>query len=510
MEEVVDAEREWGERTLPVNPFDNKDSASRSDRKKKKKKRRKKKNRKLYTSEEISETETLLDELLSFEDEDVTPKKMIPVSEDFCDEDSLGVAKSSNQNGINPFNDLEEEEDYGNEYDKEGYDELLGKKKSLIAIGLQTREKTGHSNQCTDGNSFMGNAEQEKKSKNSAISIKQRKETEQMIQDAVINPFESEGESVKPASSNQAENIANRKRHQPDTHPFEKSENVGNDAELERNVLDENSSVDSENEINSHNPFDDEVKDSDEMTSEDETEKESRYVLVKKGSYERIVAFSTQNPADERINRQSSHDMSGGSAPETELDEGEESDEDIVESSKRLLRMADKRLQYQQHNDEIKQLKAQIATMKSQAEAMSEQRRRAIETKCDLVLAQTEMERCHEQELICRDDEMKDMKKYVQEIVEKGAMNEVNFMNEISSLSKAIHDLKEKHRDELREKDYMIAQLEMKMNNAKTQSARGSSQAAFKSRFLEKIEESSECTSVSTDTAPQPTVVASA
>lgn len=153
-------------------------------------------------------------------------------------------------------------------------------------------------------------------------------------------------------------------------------------------------------------------------------------------------------------------------------DESEDDDEDIVESSKRLLRMADQRIQYQQHSDEVHDLKATILEMESKAEAMAEQLRRAMDTKCDLVLAQNEMERCHEQNLIAKDDEIKDMRKYVQELLDAQARSELNFMNEISSLARTLELVNAKHEKEIKEKDAQIAELEYKMHSMKTGSIR--------------------------------------
>lgn len=173
--------------------------------------------------------------------------------------------------------------------------------------------------------------------------------------------------------------------------------------------------------------------------------------------------------------------------PATKTKSHEDSDdEDIVESSKRLLRMADQRIQYQQHSDEVQDLKATIDRMNGQAEAMAEQLRRAVETKCDLVLAQNEMERCHEQDLIAKDDELKDMRMYIQELLDTQAKSELNFMNEISSLARKIEVQDAKHKEECEEKDARIAELERKIRLMKTGSVRGnSSREAFKSRFMD-------------------------
>lgn len=165
-------------------------------------------------------------------------------------------------------------------------------------------------------------------------------------------------------------------------------------------------------------------------------------------------------------------------------DEEEESDEgDIIESSRRLLRCVDQRIQYQQQNDDVRQLKAQLKQMKTQAEAMAEQLRRAVETKCDLVLAQNEMERNHEQGLIAKDAELKDLRLYIQEILEQQAQSELNFMNEISSLARQMEFDKKKHAREIENKESKISKLENKIDSMRVTSAPDSPIESFRSRF---------------------------
>eukprot|EP00934_Nitzschia_sp_Nitz4_P005648 Nitzschia sp. Nitz4//scaffold139_size61406//42766//43917//NITZ4_006463-RA/size61406-processed-gene-0.70-mRNA-1//1//CDS//3329535861//5638//frame0 len=179
-----------------------------------------------------------------------------------------------------------------------------------------------------------------------------------------------------------------------------------------------------------------------------------------------------------------------GRAPPSREDPA--NDEDVVESSKRLLRMADQRLQYQQKSDETKKLKETITVMKRQAEAMSEQLRRAVETKCDLVLAQTEMERCHEQNLIAKDDEIRDMKLYAQELLDAQAQNDLKFMNEISVISRKLEAAQSKHKHEIDAKDFKIAQLEAKVKQLQMESGRPESvHGAFRSRFIDAANTSS-------------------
>uniref|UniRef100_A0A7S4EN08 Uncharacterized protein n=1 Tax=Pseudo-nitzschia australis TaxID=44445 RepID=A0A7S4EN08_9STRA len=176
------------------------------------------------------------------------------------------------------------------------------------------------------------------------------------------------------------------------------------------------------------------------------------------------------------------------SAPSAALSEEAESDEeDILESSRRLLRCVDQRIQYQQQNDEVASLKQDMERMKTQAEAMAEQLRRAVETKCDLVLAQNEMERRHEQDLISKDYELRELRIYIQDILEQQAKSELNFMNEISSLACTLEADKAKHSEQVEEKDSRIFQLETRVEFMRVASVRGSSKSAYRSRYSDAV-----------------------
>lgn len=160
----------------------------------------------------------------------------------------------------------------------------------------------------------------------------------------------------------------------------------------------------------------------------------------------------------------------------------EEEEEDVVESSKRLLRMVDERMQYQHYTDEIKALKSTIGAMRKQAEAMSEQLRRAVETKCDLVLAQTELERSHEHHLIAKDDEIRDARLYAQQLLEQQAQNELDFMNEVSTLSMQLEGMKSRNQNEMEKKDQRIAELESKLASVQISETTPES---FRSRYID-------------------------
>jgi hypothetical protein len=170
-------------------------------------------------------------------------------------------------------------------------------------------------------------------------------------------------------------------------------------------------------------------------------------------------------------------------ATEDDADE-EEDEEDVIESSKRLLKMADQRMQYQKDHDEINKLRSQLEEMREQAYALTEQLRRSIETKCDLVLAQTEMERYHEQCMLLKTDEIKDLRQFNVDLMEKSSNLEARMMNEVGGLTTKINDMDRRHRNMVLEKDCEIAQLEQQVARLKTDSVRGSpSRTTFKNRF---------------------------
>ncbi len=180
---------------------------------------------------------------------------------------------------------------------------------------------------------------------------------------------------------------------------------------------------------------------------------------------------------EEEKNARASNPFGG---EEDSSDDGDDDDDDIIESSKRLLRSADQRIQYQHQRDEIMSLKEKMKRMEDQAEAMAEQLRRAIETKCDLVLAQNEMERNHEQTQIAKEAEIKDLRLYIQEIIESQANSELNFMNEIASLARIVENNKAKHAKLIEHKDYKITQLENKIESMKVSASNSES---FHKRF---------------------------
>ncbi len=203
---------------------------------------------------------------------------------------------------------------------------------------------------------------------------------------------------------------------------------------------------------------------------------------------ERAVSESDESSDEEPLplsmyleeNRDTRASNPFGDEEDSSDDDDDDDDDDIIESSKRLLRSADQRIQYQHQKDEIMSLKEKMKRMEDQAEAMAEQLRRAIETKCDLVLAQNEMERNHEQTQIAKEAEIKDLRLYIQEILESQANSELNFMNEIASLARTVENNKAKHAKLIEHKDFKITQLE---NKIETMKVSASNSESFHKRF---------------------------
>ena len=426
----------WEKRQDWSNPFDSGEESLRRQRKEERRKHKKSKakrsRRRHMTEEEYTElsskADSMLDDLLGDDDEEISGKMPQVREGSFEGDDSTNAARV----GSNPFDDSEvEEENNGEEINKEEYAKLM---KGVVKPSSTAK---GPKNPFADDDS--------------------------LDQERPKNPF------------------------------------ADDDSVDHQKVKGKSMSVEPPP-VSSHNPFeDDSVAESAELVDEEE---EKQPVSVSKTNGKGVVKSSKIDSGDlKRKTTDTTHENeeSDASLTDDEGDEGEEDadepvpeeeEEDIVESSKRLLRMVDQRLQYQQHSDEVKKLRETIDTMKYQAEAMSEQLRRAVETKCDLVLAQTEMERCHEQNLIAKDDEIHDMKVYIQQLMEYHSINELNFMNEIASMSKRMDEMTERHQQEVADKDLIISQLEAKVKSMEIEASERNTSAmsAFRSRFIESVE----------------------
>jgi hypothetical protein len=187
---------------------------------------------------------------------------------------------------------------------------------------------------------------------------------------------------------------------------------------------------------------------------------------------EQQVTSLMERPSLKRCDSDDTDDTDD-TAPESGVSSGVSAENYLADSAKSLLKKAGERLEYQQRSDEIRNLRSDIETMKQQGEAMSEQLRRSMDTKNDLVIAQQELERYHEKCLSTKDIELNHLKAFVRRLTDKQAENELGFMNEISSLSKEISSLTVAQNTELAEKDHSIDQLEKQVKSLGAALVRG-------------------------------------
>lgn len=135
-----------------------------------------------------------------------------------------------------------------------------------------------------------------------------------------------------------------------------------------------------------------------------------------------------------------------------------------------LLERAHDRLHLQQLQDEVVELKRVIERKNAELESLSGQLRRAVATKCDLVLAHTELERHHEFNLRRKDHGLSQLKKENLNLLESQSEMEKELLNEIIKVTEQLKETEQKHREELAdldrrhrnettEKDFQIAKL---------------------------------------------------
>lgn len=164
---------------------------------------------------------------------------------------------------------------------------------------------------------------------------------------------------------------------------------------------------------------------------------------------------------------------------ESFIDSEQGNDRSILsQETANLLERAHDRIEMQHLQDRIVQLEELIKVKNQEIENLSGHLRRAVATKCDLVVAHTELERHHEFNLKCKEVELEQWKKarlHLQEEqseVEKELLNEiVKLTNEISQVKRAhqqeLDDWERLHRNEMLEKEYKIAQLTEELRTSK-------------------------------------------
>lgn len=166
--------------------------------------------------------------------------------------------------------------------------------------------------------------------------------------------------------------------------------------------------------------------------------------------------------------------------PSRDYDEEESDNEESVESSVdsstssdgtgSLLERAHERIAMQHLQDEVKRLVQVVEQKNDEIKELSGQLRQAIETKCDLVIAHTELERHHEFNLSCKSKDVTVLKEENRNLHETRTKVELSLLNDLVQLTDSmkeaeknhqqeLDDWERLHRNEMLEKDFQIAQL---------------------------------------------------
>jgi len=156
----------------------------------------------------------------------------------------------------------------------------------------------------------------------------------------------------------------------------------------------------------------------------------------------------------------------------------EENDDENSEDAAALLERAHDRIARQNLQDEVQELKAVIERKNAELENLAGQLRRAVETKCDLVVAHTELEKSHERAIQKKNENLMRMKEANKCLLEGHAATEKKMLNELMNLEDQMAGLEKKHqqelddwermhRNEMLEKDFIIAKLSEELRGYK-------------------------------------------
>lgn len=136
----------------------------------------------------------------------------------------------------------------------------------------------------------------------------------------------------------------------------------------------------------------------------------------------------------------------------------QEEEQEPEPDTKELLAYASMRVSHQKLKDDYKNLKSVLKHKDEQIGQLTAQLRRATASKCDLVVACTEMERQMESS-VKHGDGTEAHRKYL-EILEGRADMEREFMNELQALTNQLLGIDRKYLNELCDKDFTIGQLQ--------------------------------------------------
>ena len=145
-------------------------------------------------------------------------------------------------------------------------------------------------------------------------------------------------------------------------------------------------------------------------------------------------------------------------------DDDDNDDESTRPSSQKsaleLLEKAQSRLKLSEYEQQLVSLKEELMDKNAKITTLTLQLRRATASKCDLVVACSDIEA---QKLEIEQLHGKEEKRWKQlplRELEMRAQVEKEFMNELSLLMEQMNDLKRRHYNEVLEKDFEIAQLQ--------------------------------------------------
>lgn len=135
-----------------------------------------------------------------------------------------------------------------------------------------------------------------------------------------------------------------------------------------------------------------------------------------------------------------------------------------------LLRRANDRVARQELKERVTELETELAKKQLELQTMHGQLRMATATKCDLVVAHKELEKSHEDAVAAKNQNLIQMKRANQLLLELQAQTDFELLNELIRVTEMYHGLQRKHqeelddwermhRNEMLEKDYEIAHL---------------------------------------------------
>jgi len=162
----------------------------------------------------------------------------------------------------------------------------------------------------------------------------------------------------------------------------------------------------------------------------------------------------------------------GNNPADADSDE-EDSDEEL--DAQELLAQVKSRMEQQRLMEEAKELRKIIESKDAEIDQLTGQLRMAISTKCDLVIAHTELERLHEKDIRVKENYAESVRKHNLYLLEMRAEVEKEFMNELTQLAKKVEDTEERRKKDFEEKDLTIKLLEQKIYRMEKNAMQGSS-----------------------------------